>query len=128
MDVSTPNVVTSLPSAAEDANMLELNTPLSTLQFTEILNEANPPNTHSNIIAEDAIMEEPTLQNSTNVIMLSHTNSVSTNRNLTKLYVGALENHNSSNGANSNAVVRQSGNDFPVKKGRISKNSQRPFR
>ncbi|KAL9926367.1 uncharacterized protein LOC119640378 isoform X2 [Glossina fuscipes] len=128
MDVSTPNVVTSLPSATEDANMLELNTPLSTLQFTEMLNEANQPNTHSSTIAEDTIMEEPTLQNSSNVIMLSHTNPVSTNRNLAKLYVGALENHNSSTSANSNAVVRQSGNDFPVKKGRISKNSQRPFR
>uniref|UniRef100_A0A1A9WHG3 BHLH domain-containing protein n=1 Tax=Glossina brevipalpis TaxID=37001 RepID=A0A1A9WHG3_9MUSC len=128
MDVSTPNVVTSLPNTAEDANMLELNSPLNTLRLDEILNEANQSSTHSNVITEDAIMEEPTLQSSTNVIILSHTSPVSTNRNSTKLYVGALENHNNSNGTNNTTVVRQSGNDFPVKKGRISKNSQRPFR
>lgn len=153
MDVSSSNVVQSLPNTNDDTNMLELNTPLNTLQFSEIeqqfANRSGPPNVQilpsvnrtnessnlSTLASDDTIMGEPQNSN-TNILMhqanrqqhqLKHySNTVSESGS-----VGAgVSGDNSSNLSSTGGVSmgRQNNNDFPVKKGRISKSSQRPFR
>lgn len=153
MDVSSSTVVHSMPNSNDDTNMLELNTPLNTLQFSDIeqqfatrsgsgqmlppvarTNEA--PNTVQSLPSDDAIMGEP--QNSSNNMLIQQVN-----RQQLKHFSNAVSGIGESGGGSGsggggesssnlnltgNSVGRQNNNDFPVKKGRVSKSSQRPFR
>ncbi|GBP13483.1 hypothetical protein EVAR_74013_1 [Eumeta japonica] len=141
MDVSSSTVVPSMPNANDDTNMLELNTPLNTLQFSEIeqqfatrsssgqmlpnvvrANESSNP-TQSSLSSDDTIMRDS--QNTTDNIILQQVS-----RHQLKSFgcSGSGDGNSSNINSTGNSMGRQSSNDFPVKKGRISKNSQRPFR
>lgn len=157
MDVSSSNVVQSLPNSNDDTNMLELNTPLNTLQFSEIeqqfanrsgngssnvqmlssVNRLNEASNLSSLANDDTIMGEP--QNSTTNILLQQANRQQHQQQL-KHYGssvsetgsggvgGSGENSGNLSSTGGISMGRQNNNDFPVKKGRISKSSQRPFR
>ncbi|KNC27288.1 hypothetical protein FF38_13292 [Lucilia cuprina] len=154
MDVSSSNVVPSMPNNNDDTNMLELNTPLNTLQFSDIeqqfatrggannsvqmlppLNRTNETaNQMQSLTNDDAIMSDA--QSTSNSILMQQvnrqqmkhfSNSVSGGGASSLSGGGGDSNIISSAGSNS-SMGRQNNNDFPVKKGRISKSSQRPFR
>ncbi|KAM7352370.1 MLX interacting protein mondo isoform 2-T5 [Cochliomyia hominivorax] len=163
MDVSSSNVVQSMPNTNDDTNMLELNTPLNTLQFSDIeqqfatrgggagggnvqmlssgVNRTNEStNAMQSLVNDDAIMSEP--QNPTNNILMQQVNrqqlkhfSNSVSGMVGTTGVGTASGGGGDSGVSSSvssstgsSMGRQNNNDFPVKKGRISKSSQRPFR
>lgn len=143
MDVSSSTVVPSMPNTNDDTNMLELNTPLNTLQFSDIeqqfasrsnsgqmlpmrANETSNP-AQSSLSSDDAIMSDSQNPTSSSILLQQ------VNRHQLKGFgtVSGADSSSSSSNINSTGnsnMGRQSSNDFPVKKGRISKSSQRPFR
>ncbi|XP_075151514.1 MLX interacting protein mondo [Haematobia irritans] len=158
MEVSTSNAVGPMANVSEDSNMIELNTPMNALQYTDLeqqfaargnnnnlsmlsvpANRTNQSNLQS-VPSGDAIMSN-TSQNP-NTLMMPQTNRQPAQQQM-ESYDNAgsisgrignslvvMENTNSLT-TSSNILGRQNnstGNDFPVKKGRISKSSQRPFR
>lgn len=162
MDVSSSNVVASMANVNEDANMMELNTPMNALHYSDIEQQfaARGNNNNAQMMAptgnrtnqnniqtirgNDSIMSN-TQQNTSSLMlaqgsrqsqhqqqqMESYDNSGSGGATANAL--GILDNSNTISNNNSSGgsmIGRQSsgGNDFPVKKGRISKSSQRPFR
>lgn len=157
MDVSSSNVVQSMANTNDDTNMLELNTPLNTLQFSDIEQQfaarggggSNvqmlPPVNRSNASAnqmqsltnDDAIMIEA--QSTTNSILMQQVNRQQLkhyNNSVSGIVGGGSGSGSGGGGGDNNSNIsssgigmgRQNNNDFPVKKGRISKSSQRPFR
>lgn len=148
MDVSSSNAVGSMANTNDDTNMMELNTPMNALQYSDIeqqfanrgngnnvqlLSAANRPNQNNlqTLSGEDAIMGEP--QNA-GALMMSQVGRQQQLKNFGSSTgggggVGIVDNNNTISNSN-NMMGRQSnsGNDFPVKKGRVSKSSQRPFR
>lgn len=147
MDVSSSTVVHSMPNSNDDTNMLELNTPLNTLQFSDIeqqfatrsgSGQMLPPvartneaaNTVQSLPNDDAIMSEP--QNTSNNMLIQQANRQQL-KHFSNAVSGMVESGGSADSSSNlnstgNSMGRQNNNDFPVKKGRVSKSSQRPFR
>lgn len=164
MDVSSSNVVASMANVNEDANMMELNTPMNALHYSEIEqqfaargnnnnaqmmaptgNRTNQPNIQT-IRGNDSIMSNT--QQNTNSLMLAQGSRQSQHQQQQmEAYDNSgsggaaaanalgimdnsntISNNNSSSGGSMTGRQSSGGNDFPVKKGRISKSSQRPFR
>ncbi|XP_059220881.1 protein WBSCR14 homolog [Stomoxys calcitrans] len=159
MDISASNVVGSMPNVSEDANMMELNTPMNALHYSDLEqqfvargsnnsvqllpvanNRSNPTNLQE-IEGGDAIMGNT--NTNTNNLMLAQVNRSPEQRQQqiepydnTGTGTGRLGNamgiiDNTSTISSSGNVMgrpNNSGSEFPVKKGRIAKSSQRPFR
>ncbi|XP_073824412.1 MLX interacting protein mondo isoform X3 [Musca autumnalis] len=164
MDVSSSNVVGNMANISEDANMMELNTPLNTLGYSDLEQQfvARGANNNVQMLAStDNRTNQTALQTlNTEYGIMSNTqnssalipqgNSQTQQQQHQQQQIETYDNSGGASGttsslglvdssnvitssSSSSSIIggRQSNsntNDFPVKKGRISKSSQRPFR
>ncbi|XP_061398154.1 protein WBSCR14 homolog [Musca vetustissima] len=164
MDVSSSNVVGGMANVSEDANMIELNTPMNTLGYSDLEQQfaargasnnvqmLAASDNRSNQNALQALNTEYAIMGSTQnagALIMPQGNTQTQQQQQQQQQIEAYDNSGASSGtSNSLGLVESSNvisssssstimggrqsssnsNDFPVKKGRISKNSQRPFR